>query len=84
MFQRNEEPGGLGINGVIPGAGQCVVEGCRKKAPGGNLMCSHHWSKVPKHARDDLSQEMDRWRYMSASLAELRDAQWACVEAISR
>lgn len=82
MAERNDDPSGLGINGVIPGNGMCVAEGCGRTIPEGRLMCRGHWQAVPNGVAAALNDAMWRWRQGSGTLADLRDAQWACVEAI--
>lgn len=81
---RNEEPAGLGINGHIPGDGICVIEGCGTHIPENALMCREHWLQVPRHLQDTLRAVAGRWaRGDAVTLSDVRDAQWACVEAIS-
>lgn len=83
MSPRNQEPGGLGINGVIPGDGACVVAGCASPCSPNSLMCPRHWREVPPDLKGDLGFATRRWRRGRANLVELRDAQWACVESIA-
>lgn len=79
---RNEEPVGLGINGVIPGAGACVIEGCRVPLLTDVLMCDAHWASVPPGLQQNVRYILNRWRRNEITLAEVRAAQWACVEAL--
>lgn len=81
-MKRNESPNGLGMNGVIPGAGSCVVVACEGGAPRGWLMCSPHWKLVPIELKRAMNDVMRRWNRNEAMLSDLRDAQWACVEAM--
>lgn len=78
---RNEEPGGFGINGVMPGDGKCVV--CHKSIATGYLMCKPHWEQVPVSLQANLSLEMRGWQWGDGTFGDLRDAQWACVEALN-
>lgn len=80
---RDESPGGLGINGVLPGIGQCVIQGCSRGTRRGALMCNEHWRQVPNELRTNLRVEYRRWDEEDSTLEELREAQWACVEAIT-
>jgi hypothetical protein len=79
---RNEEPGGYGINGVIPGTGPCVVADCLRNAGSDALMCRAHWREVPPNRRAALSDTLFEWKQNTITLEDLREAQWACVKAI--
>lgn len=80
---RNEAPAGLGINGVIPGVGACVVAECGATIPAGRLMCPAHWSAVPTGTRDLLAAALRRWHRGRITLDVLRAAQWECVDAVT-
>lgn len=80
---RNEEPGGLGINGVIPGAGGCVVATCETKIPLDVLMCRPHWKAVPLAAQAAVMNAVARWGRGDGTLADVRKAQWRAVEAVT-
>lgn len=79
--ERDTSPGIYGINGVIPGAGRCAA--CNEPALRGRLMCRSCQGRVPAVERARLSDAMGRWRTGTSTLADLREAQWACVEALT-
>ncbi|MBW3663540.1 MAG: hypothetical protein KY469_10610 [Actinobacteria bacterium] len=72
----------LTINGLVPGAGRCVADGCGASIAGGYLMCGRHWSRVDLHLAAELQHAVDRWRGGVGTLGELRDVQRACVESL--
>lgn len=78
--ERDTAPCGLGIEGLIPGNGTCVA--CRGGAAGGYLMCRDCWTRVPLHLADQLATALRLYRRGDLSVLDLRDAQWACLEAI--
>ena len=79
--ERDESPGGMGINGTIPGTGTCVMRDCGVRC-GPNLMCRTHWHQAPAAIRREVYGALRRWNDGTADLADLRDAQWAAVEAV--
>lgn len=84
MPERNDNPAGLGINGVIPGKDACAIDGCRRGIHRGDLMCRTHWTAVPAGLKGNLRFVMSLWDAGDANLGDLRDAQWACVDSLDR
>lgn len=79
---RDDRPAGMGINGLIPGAGRCVIADCQTGC-GTNLMCSTHWRQVPPPIQRQVYAELRRWNTDGITLDVLREAQWAAVEAVT-
>lgn len=78
--ERDDSPAGLGINGVIPGNGTCVVAGCSRSIPVYCLMCAHHWRGVAADRRTALMAAWRDWQDGDMTLADLREAQWRCLD----
>jgi hypothetical protein len=75
-----DEPAGLGINGVIPGDGACVYDGCLLPIPEGDLMCSPHWRSVPNGLKANLRFVLRRWYGGDANLGEVRASRHSPVD----
>src|SRR6202042_743802 len=50
---RGRGPGGQ-LAGLAVPAGRCPVSGCDEQTDPSRLMCSRHWYRVPKQARDHV------------------------------
>lgn len=46
-------------------------------------MCYSHWQAVPEVERRELVRAAGRWHRGRGNLADLREAQWACIEALN-
>jgi hypothetical protein len=83
VSERNEDPGGYGINGFIPGNGTCVATDCGASSVRGDLMCPQHWAMVPSDLRERLREVVAVWHRSGRVYDEMREAQWACVDALA-
>lgn len=72
----------LMINGLVPGAGQCVADDCGARCARSALMCRPHWNAVPRGLRQNLQFVWSRWLDDDANLGDVRDAQLACVDSL--
>lgn len=80
-MDRNTEPAGMGINGVMPGMGDCVVETCIE--PGTGLMCRRHWRAIPREIRREVTLALSDYFILDEdSFVRLREAQWAAVDVL--
>jgi hypothetical protein len=66
---------------LIYGGGRCAV--CNRKTRANTLMCPTHWGQVPSPEREAVNDCLRRWKFNDCSLAELRLAQAAAVEAVT-
>ena len=62
-------------------ARQCPVGGCGARIRGDELMCRHHWSRVPSMAQDRVWEEFSRRQGSPQHLAACRAAIKAALEA---
>lgn len=80
MTDVSTDPDGMGVNGVVPGCGQCAV--CHTDIPLNRLMCARHWRQIPRRTGYRLTAALRRWHRDDATLADLRAAQRDCVSAV--
>jgi hypothetical protein len=60
----------------------CAVGGCPRRIPGHKLMCSRHWTMVPKRTRDLVHAAWRRYDLGILSLGTLRAAQQRAIDAV--
>jgi hypothetical protein len=66
---------------LIYGGGRCAV--CKGKTRANTLMCPRHWGQVPSPEREAVNDCLRRWKFNACTLAELRLAQEAAIEAVT-
>jgi hypothetical protein len=66
---------------LVYGNGRCAV--CGSEARLGRLMCPPHWAQVPRRRKDALYAALRAWDASEGTLAQVRDAQNAAIEAVT-
>ncbi len=63
------------------GDGMCAIPECPMPANG--LMCRYHWRQVPGPIAQRVLSELRAWNRNENTLGDLRDAQFAAVDAVA-